>query len=55
MSGEGKMNFTEFLALARDLDDGLKREKANKDSQKGWSGAGGVLRSNDWSSTEETT
>eukprot|EP00435_Cladocopium_sp_Y103_P035845 s1269_g9.t1 len=32
-SGEGKMSFTEFLALARDLEDGVRKEKTRKEQQ----------------------
>ena len=31
-SGEGRMSFTEFLALARDLEDGVRKEKSRKES-----------------------
>lgn len=32
-SGEGRMSFTEFLGLARDLEDGVRKEKSRKEQQ----------------------
>ena len=32
-SGEGRMSFTEFLGLARDLEDGVRKEKSRKEIQ----------------------